>query len=71
MVMKAVKECNICIRVAYQAFRISESCYRYESKLDAENEEVHVADGQLQQLGFWPLLPVLAQPEGLEMESQA
>jgi putative transposase len=40
MAIKAVKERGICIRVAYQAFRISESCYRYERKLDAENEEV-------------------------------
>ena len=38
--MKAVKERGICIRLACQAFRISESCYRYERKLDAENEEV-------------------------------
>jgi putative transposase len=40
MAMKAVKERGICIRVACQAFRISESCYRYERQLDAENEEV-------------------------------
>ncbi len=38
--MKAVKKRGICIRMACQAFRISESCYRYERKLDAENEEV-------------------------------
>jgi putative transposase len=40
MATKAVKERGICIRVECQAFRISESCYRYERKLDAENEEV-------------------------------
>ena len=40
MAKKAVKERNTCIRVACQAFRISESCYRYERKLDAENNEV-------------------------------
>ena len=40
MAIKAVKERGICIRVACQAFRISESCYRYERKLDAQNEEV-------------------------------
>ena len=40
MAKKAVKERNTCIRVACQAFRISESCYRYERKLDAENVEV-------------------------------
>ena len=40
MAIKVVKERGICIRVACQAFRISESCYRYERKLDAGNEEV-------------------------------
>ncbi len=40
MAIKAVKGRGIRIRVACQAFRISESCYRYERKLDAENEEV-------------------------------
>ncbi len=40
MAIKAVKERGICIRVACHAFRISESCYRYERRLDAENEEV-------------------------------
>ncbi len=29
------------------------------------------ADGQQPQLGLWPLLFVLAQPEGLQMEPQA
>ena len=38
--VKAVKERGICIRVTCQAFRISESYYRYERRLDAENEEV-------------------------------
>jgi hypothetical protein len=40
MVQKAVTERGVCIRVACQAFGISESCYRYERKLDAENAEV-------------------------------
>ena len=40
MAKKAVQERNTCIRVACEAFRISESCYRYERKLDAENVEV-------------------------------
>ena len=40
MAVIAFKDRSICIRVACQAFRISESCYRYERKLDAENEEV-------------------------------
>ena len=40
MAKKAVTERGVCIRVACEAFRISESCYRYERKLDAENDEV-------------------------------
>ena len=40
MAYKVVSEQGVCIRVACVAFRISESCYRYERKLDAENEEV-------------------------------
>jgi putative transposase len=40
MAKKAVTERGVCIRVACQAFGISESCYRYERKLDAENAEV-------------------------------
>jgi putative transposase len=40
MAKKAVTERGACIRVACAAFRISEYCYRYERKLDAENDEV-------------------------------
>lgn len=40
MAVKAVTDRGLPIRVACQAFRISESCYRYERRLDAENEEV-------------------------------
>jgi putative transposase len=40
MAQKAVTQRGVCIRVACQAFGISESCYRYERKLDAENAEV-------------------------------
>ena len=40
MTIKAVKESGICIQVTCQAFRISESCYRYERKFDAQSEEV-------------------------------
>ena len=40
MAHKVVSEQGVCIRVACVAFRISESCYRYERKLDAENDEV-------------------------------
>jgi putative transposase len=42
---KVVADRGVCIRVACVAFRISESCYRYERKLDAENNEGgHLAD---------------------------
>jgi putative transposase len=37
---KAVTERGACILVSLEAFRISESCYRYERKLDAANDEV-------------------------------
>ncbi len=40
MAKKVVTERGACIRVACAAFCISESCYRYERKLDAENDEV-------------------------------
>ena len=40
MAKRAVSECGVCIRVACQAFGISESCYRYERTQDAENAEV-------------------------------
>jgi putative transposase len=40
MAKKAVKDRNTFISVAFEAFRISEFCYRYERKLDAENDEV-------------------------------
>ena len=40
MAKKVVTDRGVCIRVACVAFRISESCYRYERKLDAENNEV-------------------------------
>jgi putative transposase len=39
MAKRAVSECDVCIRVACQAFGISESCYRYERTQDAENAE--------------------------------
>ena len=40
MAQWAVKEKGVCIRVACAALKISESCYRYERKLDGENKEV-------------------------------
>ena len=40
MAKKAVSGRGACIRVACQAFGISESCYRYERTQDAENAVV-------------------------------
>jgi putative transposase len=40
MAKKAVTDRGVCIRAVCEAFRISETCYRYERKLDAENDEV-------------------------------
>ena len=40
MAIKAVVDRGLSIRLACQAFQISETCYRYKRKLDAENEEV-------------------------------
>ncbi len=40
MTKKAFTERDACIRFACEALRIGESCYRYERKLDAENDEV-------------------------------
>lgn len=33
-----VQHQEITIKLAYKAFRISETCYRYESKMSSENE---------------------------------
>ena len=40
MAKKAVTDLGVCIRLACVTFRISEYCYRYERKRDAENDEV-------------------------------
>lgn len=40
MAKKVVADRGACIRVVCVAFNISESCYRYECKLDVENNEV-------------------------------
>jgi len=38
--MRAVEEKQVTIRLACKAFNISEYCYRYESKLNEENESI-------------------------------
>lgn len=40
MAKKAVKTCGLSIRLACEAFGISETCYRYQPVLSEENEEI-------------------------------
>jgi putative transposase len=40
MAKRAVEEGRLSIRVACQAFQVSQSCYRYEAKTNEENEEI-------------------------------
>jgi len=40
MAKTVVQDRGVCIRLACEAFRISESCYRYERKLASENAEI-------------------------------
>ena len=40
MAKEVVLERGLAIRLAYAVFSISESCYRYESKQNAQNEEI-------------------------------
>jgi len=40
MARRAVNERGVAIRVACEAFRVSESCYRYEARHKAENDEI-------------------------------
>ena len=45
MAKQAVQQRQVSIRSACDMFTISETCYRYEAKHDAEN--VYVADWQM------------------------
>jgi putative transposase len=40
MAERAVKECGVSFRLACQIFKVSQSCDRYESKANAENEQI-------------------------------
>jgi putative transposase len=40
MAQKAVKDKGMSIRLACQAFSISQTCYRYQAKLSSENAEI-------------------------------
>ena len=37
MAQRAVMECGVLIRLACQAFGISQTCYRYQAKLSDDN----------------------------------
>jgi hypothetical protein len=65
---------GIAIRMACAVFSVSESCYRYESRQNAENEEIanwllRLTDN-LRNCGLWAMLPGPAQREEIRMESQ-
>lgn len=40
MALRAVQNRGASIRMACEAFRVSQTCYRYVAKADAENEEI-------------------------------
>lgn len=40
MAQRAVQDRGVSIRMACEAFRVSQTCYRYVTKADAENEEI-------------------------------
>ena len=40
MARRVVTERGISVRLACQIFRVSETCYRYEAKKNAENEQI-------------------------------
>ena len=40
MARRAVQDRGLSIRVACQAFRVSQSCFRYEARTSAENQEI-------------------------------
>lgn len=44
MAQKAVRDKGIPIRLAYAIFSVSEICYRYEVKSNAENELIRLTD---------------------------
>jgi len=70
----AVTERSAMVKLACQAFGISQTCCRYEAKLDAEYNVIADWLPRLmnnQRAGIWFVLPVPAQRETPPMESQA
>jgi putative transposase len=64
MAQRAVRDKGISIRLACDAFGISQTCYRYEAKLSSQNSEI--ADWLIRltanqrNWGLWSVLPVPA-----------
>jgi putative transposase len=61
--------------VVCEAFKISESCYRYERKLDPDDEasatwQINLTDNN-RNWGFGLCYFVLAKPQGIQVESHA
>ena len=70
----AVTERSAMVKLACQAFGISQTCCRYEAKLDAEYNVIADWLPRLmnnQRAGIWFVLPVPAQRELPPMKSQA
>jgi len=40
MAQRAVQDRGVSIRLACEAFKVSQTCYRYVAKTDAQNEEI-------------------------------
>ncbi len=71
MAREAVASRGVSIRVARQAFGVSQTCYRYEQQRNAENEHCRLAataDRQSSQFELGAVFPVPAQREGLRPE---
>ncbi len=60
--------------MASRAFRISETCYRYQPKLSDENELIAdwlIALTNAKKTWGWPVFPALAERQRLSLEPQA
>ena len=40
MAQQAVQQRGVSVRLACEAFKVSQTCYRYVAKTDAKNEEI-------------------------------
>lgn len=63
MAKQLVKQGKVSIRLACDTYGISETCYRYQARLDADNRIIRLAaavDAQPAKLGVWLMLSVSA-----------